>query len=131
MASAFVYTTCSNVMLNWMTGQASAPATGTRYLSIWNGDPQGAGSELTSTITGSATRPSVTFSAAASGVAASSGVVTFTSNASGGGTVNYVAMHTASTGTGNSLSSASVTAKTVTAGDSLSIASTACTVSIA
>jgi hypothetical protein len=131
MASAFVYTNCSNVMINWMTGNNTPAAIGTRYVSIWYGDPQGAGSEVTSTVTGSATRPSIAFAAAASGSASSNATVTFTTNASGTATVDHVALHTASTGTGNILASATVTSKNITPGDALSITSGNATVQIA
>jgi len=130
MSSVFVYTTCSNALVNWVTGFATPSATGTRYVSIWNGDPQGAGSEVTTTVTGSATRPSISFATAASGVGTSNATVTFTSSASAGATVNYIALHSASTGTGNILASVAVTSKTVTTGDSLSIVSGNATVSI-
>jgi|SRR5208282_5408267 len=129
--SAFVYTTCSNVMLNWMTGNNNPAAIGTRYVSIWNGDPQGAGSEVTNTVTGSSTRPSMAFAAAASGSAASNATTTFTASAAGAATVDHVALHSASTGTGNILASAAVTSKSISIGDALSITSGNCTVSIA
>jgi hypothetical protein len=131
MASAFVYTTCSNVMLNWMNGTVTPAAIGTRYLSIWYGDPQGAGAEVTTTVTGSATRPSIAFAAAASGSSSSNATVTFTTNASGTATVDHVALHTASTGTGNILASAAVTSKNITPGDALSVTSGNCTIQIA
>lgn len=126
---AFSATVTSNVMLDWLTGTASPAAAATRYISIWNGDPQGAGSEVINTITGSATRPSIAFSAANAGSAASNGDVTFTTNAAAPATVNYVALHTAATG-GSVMASCSVTSKAITAGDSLKITSTNCTVSI-
>ena len=127
---AFVATTCSNVMVNWLTGNNTPAAAATRYLSIWNGDPQGAGSEVTNTVTGSATRPSVAFAAASAGSAASNADTIFTTNASGGATVDHIGLHSASTGTGNLLSSCSVTSKSISAGDSLKVASGNCTVSI-
>lgn len=127
---AFVAANCSNVQIDWMTGKATPAAIGTRYVSIWNGDPQGAGTEVTSTVTGSATRPSITFAAASGGSASSDATVTFTANASGTATINYVALHSASTGTGNVLASCAVTAKNITPGDSVSIASGSATVQI-
>ena len=127
---AFSATVTSNKMLDWLTGVASPSAAATRYLSIWNGDPQGAGSEVINTITGSATRPSVSFGAAAAGSSASNADVTFTTNAVGSATVNYVAIHTAATA-GSVMASCAVTSKTITAGDSLKILSGNATVSIA
>ena len=126
---AFVATVVSNPCLDWLTGRSNPSATGTRYVSIWNGDPQGAGSEVINTITGSATRPSIAFAAASAGSAASNADVTFTTNAAGSGTVSYVALHTAATA-GSIMASCAVTSKAITAGDSLKILSGNATVSI-
>jgi len=127
--SAFVATVTSNIMINWMTAQATPAATATRYITIYNGDPQGTGTEVISTVTGSSTRPSITFAAASGGSASSNATVTFTTNAAGGATVDHVAIMTAAT-SGNIMASAAVTSKTITAGDSLSIASGNATVQI-
>ncbi len=126
---AFSATVTSNVMLDWLTGRATPGAAAARYLSIWNGDPQAAGSEVINTVTGSATRPSVAFAAASAGSSASNADVTFTTNASAPATVNYVALHTAATA-GSVMASCSVTSKAITAGDSLKVLSGNCTVSI-
>ena len=127
---AFVNTVTSNVMLDWLSGKASAASTATRYISIWSGDPQGAGSEVINTVTGSSTRPSVTFSSASGGSSSSSGDVVFTTNASGASTVDHVALHTAAT-SGSVMASCAVTSKSITSGDSLKILSTNATLSIA
>ncbi len=113
----------SNEMIDWLTGVASPIATGTRYITTFNGNPQAGGTENISTLTGSANRIAITASmaAAASAAAANTGVITFTSSASGGATVDYVAIYDAITG-GNLLASTAVSSKTVTSGDSLSIA---------
>ena len=128
--SAFVAANCSNIQIDWMTGKATPAAIGTRYVSIWNGDPQGAGTEVTNTVTGSSTRPSIAFASASSGSASSNATVTFTTNASGSATINYIALHSASTGTGNILASCAVTSKNITVGDGVSIASGGATVQI-
>ena len=119
---AFVATVTSNVMLQWLVGNATPSAAATRYVSIWNGDPQGAGSEVINTVTGSATRPSIAFAAASGGSAASNADVVFTTNAAGSATVDHVAIHTASTA-GSVMASCAVTSKAITAGDSLKILS--------
>ena len=127
--SAFVATVTSNVMLQWLNGNATPAAAATRYLSIWNGDPQGAGSEVINTVTGSSTRPSVAFAAASAASTASNADVTFTTNASGSATVDHVALHTAATA-GSVMASCSVTSKSITSGDSLKVLSGNCTLSI-
>lgn len=35
---------------DWLVGNASMPAAGTRFLALFNGDPEGAGTEVTTTI---------------------------------------------------------------------------------
>lgn len=126
---AFVATVTSNPMIQWLVGNATPSAAATRYITVYNGDPQGAGSEVINTITGSSTRPSISFAAASGGSASSNATVTFTTNAAGSATVDHVALMTAATG-GSVMASTSVTSKSLTAGDSLSITSGNATVSI-
>lgn len=111
-------------MLDWLVGIADPPATGTRYITIFSGDPQGAGSEVINTVTGSSNRQDLTTAmAAASGASVASDTdITFTTNAAGASTVDYVAIYDAQTA-GNLLASTSVTSKSVTDGDSLKILS--------
>lgn len=113
-----------NDMLDWLTGIADPAATATRYITTYNGDPQGAGSENISTLTGSANRINMTtaMAAASGGSAASDTDIVFTSSASAGATVDYVAVFDAQTA-GNLLASTAVTSRTVLTGDSLSILS--------
>ena len=120
-----------NEMLDWLTGIDDPAATATRYITIFNGDPQGAGSEVINTVTGSPNRQDMTtaMAAAAAGSAASDTDITFTTNAAGAATVNYVAVYDAITA-GNLLASASVTSKSITPGDSLKINSGNLTFSI-
>ena len=124
--------TARDEMIDWLTGKADPPATATRYITVFNGDPQGAGSEQISAISGSANRIDMTTAMAvsSSASAASSGDITFTASATGGATVDYVAVYDAQTA-GNLLASTSVTSKVVTAGDSLKILSGNLTFSIA
>lgn len=120
-----------NAMLDWLVGNADPAATGTRYITIFNGDPQGAGSEVINTVTGSANRINMTtaMAPAGTGSCASDTDITFTTDAAGASTVNYVAVYDAITA-GNLLASASVTSKSITAHDSLKILSTNLTFSI-
>jgi hypothetical protein len=119
-------------MIDWYTGKANPPLIGTRYITVFNGDPQGAGTEVISTLTGSANRQAITASmgAAAAGAAASTGNIVFTAAAVGSPAVNFVAIFDAITA-GNLLGSVAVTSKTPAIGDSLSILASNLTVSIA
>lgn len=111
-----------NAMVDWYTGKTTPAAVATRYISLWNGDPQGAGTEVISTITGSANRQAITASmgAAVAGVSTSTANIVFTAAAVGSATVNFIAIHDAITA-GNITGSVAVTAKTPNIGDSLSI----------
>lgn len=111
-----------NAMVDWLTGKTTPAAVATRYITIFNGDPQGAGTEVISTITGSANRQAITstMSAASSGAATNGGDVTFTNSAVGAATVDFVAIMSAITG-GTVMASAAVTSKSVGIGDSLKI----------
>lgn len=114
--------TAINEMLDWLTGVANPPSVATRYITVFDGDPQGAGTEVIDDITGSTDRIDMTteMSAASSGAATNATDVVFTASASGSATVDYVAVYDAIT-SGNLLASTQVTSKSVTAGDSLSI----------
>lgn len=112
-------------MLDWLTGEASPTAAATRYITVFNGDPQGAGSEVINTITGSANRQNMTtaMAAASGGSAASDTDITFTASAVGAATVDYVAVYSAITG-GTLMASTAVSSKSVGIGDSLKILAT-------
>jgi hypothetical protein len=105
-------------LVNWMTGKASFPSAGTRYYSLWNGDPQGAGSEVTSTIRAAGRIAFTSLMAAASSGAASDSTLIDFGNAAGGATISYSACHDAST-SGNCLISHAITggAQSITAGN--------------
>ena len=83
--------TAANPMLDFLVGKATA-TTGTRYISTFNGDPQGAGVENIATLTGSANRTNLTaaFSnAAAASSTANASIVTFFTTAAGTGAVAF------------------------------------------
>jgi hypothetical protein len=128
--AAFV-ATVRDTMLDWLTGKTTPAAVATRYITTYNGDPQGAGSENIATLTGSSNRINLTtaMAAASSGSAVSNADITFTASASGGATVDYVAIYSAITG-GTLYASASVTSKTLSIGDSLKIPSGSLTLNI-
>jgi hypothetical protein len=129
--AAFVAST-SAAMLNWLSGNATPAAAATRYIAPYNGDPQGAGTDQMTALTGAATRPSLTAAvpSTATATATSNLDITFTAAASGAATVNFVAIMTAATA-GTVMASAAVTSKTVSAGDSLKILSGNLTITIA
>lgn len=116
--------TAINEMLDWLDGVADPPTVGTRYITTFNGDPQGAGSENINTITGSSNRVAITanMAVASGGSAVSNGDITITASAVGSATVDYVAIYDAQTA-GNLLASTAVTSKSVSPGDSLTILS--------
>jgi hypothetical protein len=120
-----------NAMLDWLVGTADPAATGTRYITVFDGDPQGAGTEKINDISGSANRIDMTtaMAAAGSGSCASDTDITITASATGSATVDHVAVYDKQTA-GNLLASASVTSKSVTLGDSLKILAGALTFSI-
>jgi hypothetical protein len=118
-------------MLDWLTGVDDPSVTGTRYITIFDGDPQAGGSEVINTVTGSANRQNMTtaMAAASGGSQASDTDITFTASAVGGADIDYVAVYSAQTG-GTLLASAAVTPKTVGIGDSLKILATQLTFAI-
>jgi hypothetical protein len=111
-----------NTMLDWLTGKTTPAAVATRYITVFDGDPQGAGTEVINTITGSANRQDMTtaMAASAAGIAASNADIVFTASAVGAATVSYVAVYSAITG-GTLLASTAVSPKAVDTGDGLRI----------
>jgi hypothetical protein len=112
----------------WVTNAAAMGTAPTAiYIGLFNGDPGEAGTagtEVTSTLRGSATRPAITLTAATDG----SGITTlknaanfvFVEEASGAASVSHFAIFTADTGTTNLLFKGEVNggvAKSVGAGD--------------
>jgi hypothetical protein len=112
-------------MLNWFTGNATPAAVATRYVSVWNGDPQGAGTEVISTLTGSANRIAMTAAvpSTATNTVASNADIVFTTAAVGSATVSYVAVHSAITAGAIYASAPVSTPKTPAIGDGLRILS--------
>ena len=105
-------------VLNWLKGTPFAP-TGPVYVDLLDSGS----SSLLTTLTGSATRPSVTFGAISTDgngrIMSNSGVVTFTASAIAGGVVAYVALYDAATA-GNQLSVVA-SAKTINTSDPVEI----------
>jgi hypothetical protein len=111
-------------VVNWMSGEADFPATGTRYMGLWLDNPQGGGSptEVTSTIRVAGRLAFTTNMGSASGGSATNATLINFGNAAGGATVGYTACHDAATA-GNLICSDVVTggAQTVTAGNPVSV----------
>jgi len=123
-----------NDLVDWLIGKADPPSTGTRYVALFNGDPQGAGSEVTTTIR-PAGRVAITSSmesagATNTGESSSTADIDF-GNADAGATVTHIAIYDAASA-GNLLASDSLTggSQTVTAGNPVKIPSGDLTVSI-
>ena len=123
-----------NDLVDWLVGKADPPATGTRYAALFDGDPQGSGSEVTTTIRPSG-RVAITSSmedagATNTGESASTADIDF-GNADSGATVTHIAIYDAASG-GNLLMSDALTggSQTVTAGNPVKIPSGDLTVSI-
>lgn len=123
------------VMIDWLTGKTTPAAVANRFITVFNGDPQGAGSEVLNTISGSATRPQLTSAIGAcntsTGVATSTGDITFTNSAVAGATIDHVAMYSASTGGTLMASSPTNASRTVVIGDSVKILTGALTIGLA
>lgn len=124
-----------NQIVDWIIGKSDpAPASGTRYVALFDGDPQGAGSEVTSTIR-TAGRLAVTSDMEASGTtnageSSSTGDIDF-GNADGGATVTHIAIYDAATA-GTLLASDALTGgtQTITTGNPVKIPSGDLTVSV-
>jgi len=123
-----------NDLVDWLIGKADPPSTGTRYVALFDGDPQGAGSEVTTTIRPSG-RVAITSSmesagATNTGESSSTADIDF-GNADAGATVTHIAIYDAASA-GNLLASDSLTggSQTVTAGNPVKIPSGDLTVSI-
>lgn len=115
--------TTKNTLLDWLTGKTTPAAVATRYVALFNGDPQGAGSEVTTTIR-IAGRVDLTaaMGAASAGSAANTALIDF-GNAAGNATVSHFAIMDAATA-GSVLASDVLTggSQTITIGNPVSFA---------
>jgi hypothetical protein len=123
-----------NDLVDWLIGKGDPPSTGTRYVALFDGDPQGSGTEVTTTIR-TAGRVAITSDMEAAGTtnpgeASSTGDIDF-GNAAGGATVTHIAIYDAAS-SGNLLASDALTGgdQTVTTGNPVKIPSGDLTVSI-
>ena len=82
-------------LTDWITGKASMPATTTRYVGLWDGDPKAGGTEVTTTIR-AAGRLALSATAADSQGNASNSLEVNFGDAAGAASVSYVGIHDAS-----------------------------------
>jgi len=112
-----------NTLIDWVTGKTTPATVATRYVALYNGDPQGAGSEVTTTIR-LAGRVDLTaaMGVAGTGVATNSALIDFGS-AAGSATVSHFAVMDAASA-GNVLASDVITggSQSVSTGNSVSFA---------
>jgi len=121
-----------NAIINYLRGAGAPTAISAIYLDLYNGDPQGAGSSILSTITGSATRSSITssLSAASGGSTSNPSTITVTASAAGSATASYVALFDAATAGNLVMSGPLTTPKSITAGDTVQFNAAALSISI-
>lgn len=106
-------------LLNWIKGTAFGTAPTTVYASLWNGDPDAAGTEVTGSI--SLTRQAITWGAVASRAMSNSADINF-GTSSGSATVTFVAIYDA-TVAGNEICKKSITSTAITNGLAVKILS--------
>ena len=127
--------TIRNEIVDWLIGKADpTPASGTRYVALFDGDPQGAGSEVTTDIRPSGrlaiTSDMETAGTTTGGESASTGDIDF-GNADSGASVSHIAIYDSASG-GTLLASDALTGGTqsITAGNPVKIPAGDLTVSV-
>jgi hypothetical protein len=117
MAQLSVYS--ANALVNWISGVGNMPAATTVYLSLWNGDPESGGAEITSTVSaGRIALTSMSTSSAGAGSSTNSSALTWTSSATGGGTLTYLGGSDAST-SGNLLWKQAISSNVINTGNAV------------
>lgn len=111
-----------DALLNWVRGTAMPAAPGSTFVSLWNGDPDSGGTEVTGTV--SLTTQSITWSTVSARSINNSADITF-GTASGGATVTFVVIQTNATyGSGNQLAKKSISSVAITNGLAVKILAT-------
>ena len=110
-------------LTDWITGVDSMPAATTRYAALFNGDPQGAGSEVTTTIrpAGRVAITSDMTAADSSGNSSNDAAIDF-GDADAGATVTHIGIYDAASG-GNLIASDAIASgsQAISAGNAVSI----------
>jgi hypothetical protein len=111
-----------NALLNWIQNSGTTLATKPTsvFASLWNGDPDSGGSEVTQTI--SLTRQAITWSAVSARAMNNSADLTF-GTASSSGTVTFVAIFDSAT-VGNQICKKAITSTAIANGNVVKILAT-------
>lgn len=116
-ASAYL----GDAILNWIRSSAFPSDPANVYASLWNGDPDGAGAEVTGSI--NLTRQAISWAAVAARAMASNADISF-GTANSTGTVTYVAIFDSGTaGMGNQICKKSIASTGITNGLAVKILS--------
>lgn len=108
-------------LLNWIKGTAMGAAPSTIYVSLWNGDPEGAGAEVTGTH--ALTTQSVSWGSVGSRALSSNADIAF-GTSSGADSITYVALADSATYAGsNHISRKSISTVTTSNGLAVKISS--------
>jgi len=101
-------------LLNWIKGTTMGTAPTSIHCSLWNGDPDAAGTQVTGSV--SLTTQTVTFGSVSSRAMSNSGDLSF-GTASGSATVTYVVLaDNATYASGNQICKKSITSTPITNG---------------
>lgn len=121
--------TLANIVLNWLRGTAAAAAPASLYVRLWDGDPDGSGTDVTNTIR-AAGGVAITFGTVTDGAFSNSAAVDF-GTADGAADVTHFTINTAADGTGAEWHVAALTSsKNVNGGDPVNFPIGALTVAI-
>lgn len=133
---ADITTAYRQAIVNYLRGNGAPTAISDIFLDIYNGDPQGAGSSVLNTITGSSTRSSVksalgAATAASPSVSSNASQIAIAASASAGATITHIALFDAATG-GNLIGSKALTSgsQVVVTGNPVNIPASSLQISI-
>jgi hypothetical protein len=106
-------------LLNWIRGTAMGAAPATIFASLWNGDPDSGGTQVTGTV--SLTTQSITWTAVGSRSMSNSVTIAF-GTASGSATVTYVVLaDNATYASGNQIAKKLISSAAITNGQTVQI----------
>lgn len=119
-----------NKVVRWLAGNAFPAAPATVYVALFNGDPAGAGTEVTTSVNAGG-RQAAAWAAPAAGTTnnMSNNADTNFGASAGSATIDHVALYDAASG-GNLLFSHAIASVSVTAGTTVKVSSGAMTVTV-
>ena len=133
---ADITTAYRQAIVNYLRGNGAPTAIADVFLDIYNGDPQGAGSSVLATVTGSGTRSSVkaalgAATSASPSVSSNASQIVVSASAAAGATITHIALFDAATA-GNLLASNALTSgsQTVVTGNPVNVPSSSLSISI-